>query len=61
MKPLEQLSMQRENSYLKLRLGQLQDDVSNLSAEAERLRQRLEGIGVRRAAAAPPNPLAGGQ
>lgn len=50
----------RENRYLKARCAQLQDDVTNLSAEVLRLRQQLEGVYPRRAAA-PPNPLAGGQ
>ena len=59
MTPEEQ-ALKRENSYLKLRLAQLEDDVTNLCAEGERLRQRLEGIGLRRAPVAP-NPLAGGQ
>ena len=60
MTPIEEHALKRENSYLKLRLAQLEDDVSNLCAEGERLRQRLESLGARRAAASP-NPLAGGQ
>ncbi len=52
-------ALQRENTYLKQRVAQLQGDVTDLSAEVERMRQRLEDTMARRAAA--PNPLAGGQ
>ena len=51
----------RQNDYLKLRNAQLQDDVANLSAENERLRQEMERIAGRRTARATPNPLGGGQ
>ena len=50
----------RENPYLRSRVAQLQDDVTAISAEAERLRQiveRLHGRGAQRA----PNPLGGRQ
>ena len=51
----------RQNDYLKLRNAQLQDDVANLSAENERLRQEMERIAGRRTARATPNPLGSGQ
>ena len=53
-------TLARENAYLRQRNAQLQDDVTSLSAEAERLRQivdRLHGRVARRQA----NPLSGGQ
>lgn len=50
----------RENAYLKARIAQLQADVTDVSAEAERLRQELERLHGRRTARAP-NPLGGGQ
>jgi prefoldin subunit 5 len=50
----------RENAYLKNRIAQLQSDVADVTAEANRLRQELERIQGRRAAR-PPNPLGGGQ
>lgn len=53
-------TLARENAYLRQRNAQLQDDITALSAEAERLRQivdRLHG----RAAMRQPNPLSGGQ
>ena len=52
-------SLEDENRYLKQRVAQLQEDVSDLSAEVERLRQRLEATAERRSR--PPNPLGGGQ
>lgn len=52
--------LQRENSYLKARVAQLEDDVTDLTAEATRLRQMLDTTLARRAAARP-NPLSGGQ
>lgn len=51
----------QENAYLKRRCAQLQDDVTNLSAEVERMRQQLEHAGARRLASTSPNPLSGGQ
>jgi ubiquinone biosynthesis protein UbiJ len=53
-------ALEQENQYLKLRVAQLQEDVSDLSAEVSRLRQRLEQLTARRAPQ-PPNPLGGGQ
>lgn len=50
----------RQNAYLMQRNAQLQDDVTALQAEVERLRQiadRLHG----RPPATRPNPLGGGQ
>ena len=61
MTPLEAEALQRENAYLKLRVADLQSDVSDLSAEVERLRQRLEHTAASRAGSRPPNPLGGGQ
>jgi cell division protein FtsB len=52
--------LQRENTYLKARVAQLEDDVVDLTAEATRLRQVLDTTMARRAAARP-NPLSGGQ
>ncbi len=52
--------LQRENAYLKSRVAQLEDDVTDLNAEATRLRQVLDTTMARRAAARP-NPLSGGQ
>jgi prefoldin subunit 5 len=50
----------RENAYLKSRIAQLQSDVADVTAEANRLRQELERLHGRRAAR-PPNPLGSGQ
>ena len=61
MTALEAEALQRENAYLKSRVAQLQDDVGDLSAEVERLRQRLEHASAARVAARPPNPLGGGR
>lgn len=52
--------LQRENTYLKARVAQLQSDVADLSAEVDRLRQERERLHGRRAARAP-NPLGSGQ
>jgi hypothetical protein len=60
MTDVEIQAMRRENEYLKLRNSQLQADMTDLSAETERLRQALERTGLRRASATP-NPLGGGQ
>ena len=57
MTPLEAETLRRENQYLKTRVAQLQEDVGGLSAELERLRQRLEHTMARRAE--PPSPLGG--
>ncbi len=53
-------ALERENAQLKQRIAQLQEDVTDLAAEAHRLRQRLEGMLSPRASPAP-NPLSGGQ
>lgn len=50
----------RENAYLKSRIGQLQSDITDLSAEIDRLRQERERLHGRRAAR-PPSPLGSGQ
>ena len=53
-------SLQRENTYLKARIAQLQSDVADISAEVDRLRQERERLHGRREARAP-SPLGGGQ
>lgn len=53
-------ALQRENTYLKARIAQLQSDVADLSAELDRLRQERERLQGRREARAP-NPLGSGQ
>ena len=53
-------ALARENEYLKRRNAQLQSDLTDVTAEAGRLRQELErrgGLHVRLA----PDPLSGGQ
>ncbi|HZZ31787.1 MAG TPA: hypothetical protein VFE10_07300 [Phenylobacterium sp.] len=50
----------RENLYLRQRVAELQDDVSSLAAEGDRLRQTLERMHGR-VAARRPDPLSGGQ
>lgn len=52
--------LKRENAYLLQRNAQLQEDVTSLSAEAERLRQAAERLQGRRLARQP-DPLSGGQ
>ena len=52
--------LQRENSYLKSRIAQLEGDVTDLGAEVTRLRQVLDTTMARREANRP-NPLSGGQ
>jgi hypothetical protein len=52
--------LRRENAYLLQRNAQLQDDLTAVTAEAERLRQIVERLHGRTAAHAP-NPLRGGQ
>ena len=61
MTALEAEALQRENAYLKTRVADLQADVSDLSAEVGRLRQRLEHAAAARGGARAPNPLGGGQ
>jgi FtsZ-binding cell division protein ZapB len=47
--------LQRENAYLKLRNAQLQSDVTDVTAERDRLAQELERVqGRRQARAASP-------
>jgi hypothetical protein len=52
--------IERENSYLKQRVAQLQADLVDVSAENVRLREERERLHGRQAAR-PPNPLGGGQ
>ena len=54
-------ALTRENDYLKHRNAQLQDDVTALGAETERLRQIVERLHGRTPTASRPNPLSGGQ
>lgn len=61
MTDVEIQAMRRENDYLKLRNAQLQADMTDLSAETERLRQALERTGAARRGSGAPNPLSGGQ
>ncbi|WP_369058697.1 hypothetical protein ABOZ73_13755 [Caulobacter sp. 73W] len=56
--PLEDSA--RENAYLRQRNAQLQDDVTALSAEVQRLRQIVERVHARTLVQTP-NPLSGGQ
>jgi hypothetical protein len=51
--------LRRENLYLRERVVQLQADLTDVTAESDRLRQMLERLHGRRAAL--PDPLAGGQ
>jgi len=51
----------RENGYLKQRNAQLQEDITALGAETERLRQIVERLHGRTPTATRPNPLSGGQ
>lgn len=52
--------LERENAYLKLRIAQLQSDVTDLCAERDRVLQELDRVQGRRQARAA-NPLGGGQ
>lgn len=52
--------IERENIYLKARVAQLENDVTDLTAENRRLAEERERLHGRRAARAP-NPLGGGQ
>lgn len=55
-------ALQRENSYLKQRCAQLQDDVTDLGAQVVRLTEQLDRVTARRAERlAQANPLSGGQ
>jgi hypothetical protein len=53
-------ALARENAYLRQRNAQLQDDITALGAEAERLRQIVERIRGQ-AGKRSPNALTGGQ
>ena len=53
-------AMARENAYLKQRNAQLQDDVSALAAEGERLRQILERLHSRAGTRVPDSSDRGG-
>ena len=44
MDDIEGQKLVRENDYLKLRCAQLQDDVTNLSSQVNRLQQELERV-----------------
>ena len=48
MDDVEGQKLVRENDYLKLRCAQLQDDVTNLSSQVNRLQQELERVRGRR-------------
>jgi hypothetical protein len=61
MTDVEEQALRKENQYLKLRNAQLQADLTDVSAETERLRQALERTSAARAARLVPNPLGGGQ
>ena len=50
MEDAEAGRLTRENAYLKLRCAQLQDDVTSLGAELQRVRQELERLHGLRAA-----------
>ena len=52
MDPVESQTLRRENSYLKLRVAQLQDDVTDLGGQVMRLSQELERLLGQRAARA---------
>lgn len=58
--PTDDERLRRENAYLLQRNAQLQDDLTSLTAEAERLRQVVERLHGR-AATRLPNPLSEGQ
>ena len=48
MDDVEAQKLLRQNDYLKLRCAQLQDDVTNLSSQVNRLQQELERVHGRR-------------
>jgi FtsZ-binding cell division protein ZapB len=52
--------LRRENTYLRDRVAQLSSDVTDLSAENDRLRQERERLHGRQTAHKP-DPLGGGQ
>jgi hypothetical protein len=51
MDPVESQTLRRENSYLKLRVAQLQDDVTDLGSQVTRLQQEIERLHGRARAA----------
>ena len=51
--------LRRENAYLKARCAQLQDDVTDMTAQRQRLEERAR-VGLARPRPSP-NPLSGGQ
>jgi cell division protein FtsB len=53
-------ALQRENRYLKARNAELQSDIADLAADAQRLREELERLHGR-VAMRRPDPLSGGQ
>jgi hypothetical protein len=58
--PANTQNLERENAYLRTRVAQLQADLTDVNAEALRLRQELERrYALRQAAGA--NPLGSGQ
>lgn len=58
--PVTDDRLRRENAYLIQRNAQLQDDLTAIGAEAQRLRQVVERLHGRTPSQAP-NPLSGGQ
>ena len=51
MDEIETRKLERENDYLKLRVAQLQGDVTDLSSQVTRLQQELERLHGRARAA----------
>ena len=51
MDEIETRKLERENDYLKLRVAQLQGDVTDLSSQVMRLQQELERLHGRARAA----------
>lgn len=60
MTDAEHEQLLRQNAYLLQRNTQLQDDMTELTAQAERLRQIVERLHGRTGQRTP-NPLSGGQ
>jgi predicted nucleic acid-binding Zn-ribbon protein len=52
--------LQRENTYLKQRIAQLEGDIVDLNSQVTRLQQQNQHFSARRVVR-PPDPLAGGQ
>lgn len=52
--------LRRENTYLKQRIAQLEDDIVDLNSQVTRLQQQNQHFSARRVVR-PPDPLAGGQ